>query len=413
MRKILKPLGVLGLISILTLGLYSNGLNVNGVGAKANAMGGAFIGLADDASAVFWNPAGLVQLEGSTLTLGAELVFPKMTYKFALANIDATSKSKIYPLPFLGYFKALSPKIVVGLAVYSPSGIGAEWNGADLANLTGGMAFEWTSMVGCFTASPTIAFKINPKFSVGVALNLNYGMLKVNQANPIFGQANENISGMGFGATIGALIKPHKMFSIGITLRTPSKIGLSGDLELPMIAPLPTTSDVERDLTWPLWGGVGIAFNPMPPLTITFDAQYGDWGKLDKVGITVNDPTWKAIGMEQAFELDMAWESTWHYRLGMQYMVNKGLALRGGYYYDPSPGPDTRLNVVLPSPDSHWITFGIGVIKPKFNINFLADYNLGGIDRDADPVAAALGEAMPGTHGASIFTVGLDFTYKF
>jgi len=33
-----------------------------GIGAKAGGMGGAFVGLADDPSALFWNPAGLTQL---------------------------------------------------------------------------------------------------------------------------------------------------------------------------------------------------------------------------------------------------------------------------------------------------------------------------------------------------------------
>jgi long-chain fatty acid transport protein len=428
MRKILKPLGILGLISIFTLGLYSNGLNVNGVGAKANSMGGAFIGLADDASAVFWNPAGLVQLEGSNLTAGIELVIPTGNYKsdffvpFGLPAIDATTKSKIYPLPFLGYFKAISPKMVVGFAVYTPSGIGAAWNGEELTTLTfpDPTAYKWESMVGCFTASPTIAIKINPKFSVGLTVNLNYGFLKVDQAAPGMGQYTESIAGMGFGATLGALFKPSPKFSIGLTLRTPSKINLSGDIKLPVMALLgaPAESDVERELTWPLWGGVGIAFKPIAPLTITVDAQYGDWGKMDKIGITVSDPIWQALGLAQAFELDLAWESTMHYRAGMQYMVNPGLAVRGGYYYDPAPGPDTRLNIVLPAPNSHWVTFGVGVIKSKFNIDLSAAYNLGGVDRvcgdTAEELAAVVaGEAMPGTHSLSIFTIGLDFTFKF
>jgi long-chain fatty acid transport protein len=384
-------------------------------------MGGAFIGLADDYSAVFWNPAGLTQLEDSSLTVGGEFVFPKMTYKFDLANIDATSKSKVYPLPFLGYFKALSPKIVAGFAVYAPSGIGAAWNGADLVNLVGA-SYTWESMIGCFTASPTIAVQLSPAFSVGLSLNLNYGMLEVNQGIPGLGQYTEKINGLGFGATLGALFKPNKMLSIGLTLRTPSKIKLSGTLDVAALAAfgLAGSSDVDREVTWPLWGGVGIALKPMEPLTITFDAQYGDWGKMDKIGLTATDATWNVplppfggASIANLFELDLAWESTWHYRLGMQYMVKKCLALRAGYYYDPAPGPDTRLNIVLPSPDSHWLTFGIGVIKPKFNIDLLADYNLGGIDRDADPVAAALGDAMPGTHGASIFTFAVAFTWKF
>ena len=40
-----------------------------GFGARALGMGGAFVSIADDASAIYWNPAGLVQLESSQILL--------------------------------------------------------------------------------------------------------------------------------------------------------------------------------------------------------------------------------------------------------------------------------------------------------------------------------------------------------
>jgi len=41
---------------------YLPDLNFTGNGARAAAMGYAFTGLADDATAISWNPAGLAQL---------------------------------------------------------------------------------------------------------------------------------------------------------------------------------------------------------------------------------------------------------------------------------------------------------------------------------------------------------------
>ena len=38
--------------------------------ARASAMGNAFVGVADDASALFWNPAGLAQIHQSEFSLG-------------------------------------------------------------------------------------------------------------------------------------------------------------------------------------------------------------------------------------------------------------------------------------------------------------------------------------------------------
>ena len=44
-----------------------------GVGARAIGMGGAFVAIADDPSATFWNPAGLTDLKGSQFLLSGDL----------------------------------------------------------------------------------------------------------------------------------------------------------------------------------------------------------------------------------------------------------------------------------------------------------------------------------------------------
>lgn len=426
MRKSLKLLGVLGLISILTLGLYSNGLNVNGTGAKATAMGGAFIGLADDYSAVFWNPAGLTQMKESSFSIMGDLVFPTMTYKSDLLGIDASSKKKVYPIPFAGYFKVLSPKAVIGFAVYAPSGIGAAWKGEDLTNLTfpDPTIYKWESMILAVTAAPTFAYKFSDKFSIGIALNLNYGML--NEDMPGIGQYKERIKAMGFGATIGALFKPHKIISIGVSYRTPSKFKLKGTSEMPGAAlfGLAGESDIERKITWPMWLGVGIALKPTDKLTITADAQYTKWSGLKTVDAVFDEPTWKAplpplggASLEDMYTLDLQWKDATQIRFGIEYLVTKCMALRAGYYIDPAPGPETRLNIMLPSPDGSWLSFGIGLNKPKFNLDFSIEYNVWGKDRTCgdtleELAAAAAGLAMPGIHGAKILAIGFGFTYK-
>jgi long-subunit fatty acid transport protein len=41
-----------------------------GVGGRALAMGEAYVAVANDASAIFWNPAGIAQLESGDIFLG-------------------------------------------------------------------------------------------------------------------------------------------------------------------------------------------------------------------------------------------------------------------------------------------------------------------------------------------------------
>ena len=47
----------------------AGGFEGPGLGARAESMGGAFIGVADDWTAIYWNPAGLAQLHGAGVGL--------------------------------------------------------------------------------------------------------------------------------------------------------------------------------------------------------------------------------------------------------------------------------------------------------------------------------------------------------
>ncbi|MCJ7508131.1 MAG: PorV/PorQ family protein [candidate division Zixibacteria bacterium] len=70
MKKRIIIILMLSIFSVLSAsyaeegnGGYAGPFRQLGLGARAMGMGGAFVSIADDATACFWNPAGLVQLE--------------------------------------------------------------------------------------------------------------------------------------------------------------------------------------------------------------------------------------------------------------------------------------------------------------------------------------------------------------
>ena len=104
-------------------------------------MGGAFVGLADDFSAVFWNPAGLAHIKQKYIAFYGFDIIPSMNYKLETpipgVGADAQAVTKHYLGGLAGYFQPVSENLVLGLAVYSPSGLGIEWDGQDLAGISG------------------------------------------------------------------------------------------------------------------------------------------------------------------------------------------------------------------------------------------------------------------------------------
>jgi len=381
----------------------ANGLNLNGFGARAAAMGGAFVGLADDFTSIFWNPAGMALAGKKTFGFTGDVIIPSGTYSmemFGMTLVDSKTKSNIYPAGLVSYFHPITESLTAGIGVYSPSGIGAEWPGMDFAAISNGAPYKWESFIGVISISPGLAYKINEQFYVGATLNINYGIFKMSQhageaTVPIpippysatfdLGQFEESSTGWGLGATFGVLVKPSEMFSLGATLRTPNKINFSGDTKISKLSTMgfPNESGFEREVTSPMWIAGGVAFNPTPELTITADAQYTDWKKIDVLKAEYTDPIFQAfLQAGGSDEMEMHWESKMQLRFGAEYRFGD-LAVRGGYYWDPSPAPNKTMNVLIPSFDFNAITLGVGYARNGFNLDFGLEY-LMGADRDIE-----------------------------
>jgi long-chain fatty acid transport protein len=409
MKHFLKLAAISVLMVCLSTGVYSNGLNLNSNGSKAIAMGGAFVGLADDYSAVFWNPAGLTQMKETNVALFGTDIIPDLKYQFTPYGIDTKAEDKHYISGGLGFFKPLSDKVVVGIYAYVPAGLGNEWNGADLLPLWPGGPYKWSTMVAMFTVSPAVAFKLSDQFSIGATLNINYGIAKLKK--PGLGQFEMDLDGTAFGATFGALFKPSEKFSIGVCYKTQLKAKLKGDATMsgaPLYG-LPTTDKAELNATWPMWLAGGIAIKPTDKLTITADVQYTNWKKMDTLPLIFSNVGWKAA-FESGAEILLYWEDTVQLRAGLEYMVSEKFALRGGYYYDPGPGPKKTLNILLPEVTYNWITLGFGYKTEKITLDVGLEYAMGK-DLTAQPSEIIYG--MPGTISVGFIVPNIALTIRF
>jgi long-chain fatty acid transport protein len=459
MKKTRVLISVITFLVFLSSMSFANGLNLNGIGPRAVAMGGAFVGLADDFSAVFWNPAGLAHIKQKYIAFYGFDIIPSMDYTLETpipgVGADAKSVTNHYLGGLAGYYQPVSDNLVLGLAVYSPSGLGIEWDGADLAALSGppgspNPTIEWMSKIFVITVSPTLAYQVSEQVMLGFALNINYGSFEMaryagyemvpNPYYPVLSpdpyltfdleQQRIELSGWGFGATFGVLVKPSDMFSLGLTVRTPSKIGFSGDVEISNISVLepvvgtsiPSTSGAEADVTWPLWVAGGIAFKPMPEFTLTFDVQWTQWSKLDEVKLTLADQVWGLILDEDDAKLAFRWEDKMQIRFGAEYWISPKFALRAGYYIDPGPAPDETRNILLPVTDFNSISGGFGYNVNGVVIDFAVEYLIG--KEKTVPFGktldVALGgdpdyqDAMPGVyHVKNILAIEASIGYKW
>ena len=438
----LQRIFVFALLSILGLSslALANGLNLNSLGSRALSMGGAFVGLADDYSAIFWNPAGMAQFDKRYLGFYGTDIIPSGTYLLQvpaqgglLTVVDAKTQSKHYISGLLAYYQPINDYLVAGIGLYIPSGLGSAWDGNDFTNLSDGVAYSWESKIGLVTISPGVSYKINEMVSVGATLNINYGMFSLKRwagntdiSQPPYeldlGQYEMNLKGWGFGATAGVLVKLNDMFSFGATIRTPNRVKFSGDASLSNVDLLgfKESSDVETvspHLTFPLWIAGGVAFRPLAGLTLTGDLQWTQWSTLDQIELKFIDPYW-SLFMTASGEnkMHLEWKDALQIRFGAEYWLRENLALRGGYYYDPTPTPDKTMNFLLPSYTFNVFTVGLGYTLDGLVIDLGFEF-LAGKKRDVEYAKwlldPAFAHAQPGVYDMSMIVPNISISYKF
>ncbi len=416
MKKVIKLALSLLLVSVLATSNFANGLSLNSVGTRALGMGGAFIARSNDATAIYWNPAGLAGQQ-SSVNLFFTGVMPLGTYKWAPGQIDTKTNSNIYPTGgLMGVYN--SGKLTFGLGVFVPAGLGAEWPGADLAAFAGGKTFDWESRIGVVAISPSIAYKISDKFSIGLSANIYYAMFDLSRPNladlnqdgtpetPV--QYKESSTGLGYGITLGLKYNITEQLTAAATFRTATKVAMDGtaDISVQGMGNI-LSSGFTRDVTWPMWIGGGLAYKVNKCLTLALDAQYSNWANLDKL---VADYDKLPEG-----EFKLNWQDAVQIRLGGEYKVSPKAALRLGYYYDPAPAPDETLNILFPSSTNHVVTAGFGYSFGKYSIDAAAEYLLGG-DREITAFPANVTpdkwENMPGTHHLDVFSFSLGLNFE-
>jgi long-chain fatty acid transport protein len=434
MRKLKILLVILFFWAVLNPFLGANGLNLNSLGTKALTMGGAFVGLADDFSTIFWNPAGIAQFKQKYFGFYGVDIIPSGTYQFSVGPVtfvDAETERKHYLGGLAAYYHPVAENVVVGIGFYTPSGLGAKWDGNDFQSLTFEMPYRWESKIGMFTIAPALGFKVHEMITVGASLNINYGTFSIkthagdSELAIDLGQYDEKLNGWGVGATLGILFKPNEKMSFGATIRTPSKMSFSGDVEVSFLniigmipetplygADIATETTMKREVTWPWWIAAGVAVKPLEGLTLTGDLQWTQWSSIDVMESTFGDIVWSLL-LET--ERPMFWKDVLQIRLGAEYKLN-ALVFRGGYYWDPSPAPDKTMNVLLPSFDFHVLTGGIAYSLDGLQLEFGVEYLMGkerSVDYAKTQTDSEWKTAQPGIYSMNVLVPNISVSFKF
>jgi len=365
---------------------------------NASGIGNAFAGQAasaQDASTIYFNPAGLTRLPGRNLVFAGHLIKPSATFGntattpavstvlgaglFAL-NGNGGDAGDLAVVPNAYFSWQLNPQWHVGVGMSAPFGLKTDYD----ANWMGrfhALKSEFRSV----NVNPTVAFKVNESFSIGFGVNwmraeaeltkaVNYSF--VASAGGIPGVPN-NTEGSNriegdddaWGFNLGVLFKAGPNTDVGVSYRSAMNYTLSGSAAFfgrpaavqavlagaagaaAAAAAQVGDSPVTADLKLPASFSIAFKHQVNPNLDILGDATWTEWSTLQALNIIRNT----------GFVLESTpfnWRDTWRVGLGFNYRPNQAWTLRFGAAYDKTPTSDTYRTPRVPDQSRTWLAIG-------------------------------------------------------
>jgi long-chain fatty acid transport protein len=365
----IRPLvhaAVLPLVFLPGLALATTGYFSLGYGVKSMGMGGVGIALPQDGLAAATNPAGTAFV-GDRVDLGltwfmpnrsAEISGNQMPPGFPNLNgdYDGNDKKNFF-IPELGYVKQFSPQLSGGVAIYGNGGMNTDYGSNPYAAL-GGTGNAGVDLSQLFI-SPSLAYKITPEHSIGIALNIAYQRFKA-YGIPIgfqgFSESPNNLtdngydSSWGWGGRIGYTGKITPELTIGATYATKTYMG-SLDKYQGLFA---QQGSFDIPANW----GLGVAWKAIPALTLAFDYQRIQYSGVKSIANPLDQLfTGNLFGSSNG--PGFGWDDVNVYKLGAAYEIGDW-TLRGGYTYvtQPIPESQTFLNILAPGVVQNHLTLG-------------------------------------------------------
>jgi len=339
-------------------------------GAAATAQGNAFIAQADDATAVYYNPAGLTQIHGTEIASGGDLVFPDDRLVGGGSGSEMHSISLTPHLYATTDFGVSKSPWRFGIAVNVPFGNEAVYT------QDSPFRYETTkASLQVFNIQPTVAYQFNEHFSLGAGLNVYDAYTALNSHVPAAplpdGHSHFDGSGVALGATAGLMWKITPQHSVGLVYRSPFTVNFNGtaNVNVPPVINHASNS-AQASVPFPQTVAGGYAFRPIPKLKLEADVEWTDWQPLHQ--LTLQAPGSPANGEVIPFN----WMASFLYEFGAQYDLNEHWKLRGGYIYSEDTVPNGTFSPSVPDSNRHVFSVGAGYSTARFSIDAMYQFTI-------------------------------------
>ncbi len=318
-------------------------------GAEATGIGGAFTAVADDSTAIYYNPAGLTNLEGNGFEAScffmdakaktdSKIVFTDEEDWFYKNDYDKLKVKATIPF-FAGYTKYKNIHLAIG--IYGIGGGTGKWKGEGIDNYNWEQIWNIKNEYSFLVYNLSGAKKINEKIALGVGLNI----IQMKEEQNIYAIENDYEYGselyrrditnykketddIGYEGVLGAIYKPIEKLKLGFTFKTGCKIKLKGDLDSTWSYFNKYAEEIEyggeknsykRDYKYPMTCSLGAGYDITEKMLLALSFDFAHFSKI----CDENDEK-------------LGYKNTCVISLGTRYKLKENLDLLCGIRRDPS-----------------------------------------------------------------------------
>ena len=380
--------------------LHAQGSSVDQHGACMSGRVGAGVALpCDDASAVYFSPAGLASTP-TTISLGAAIIRSSNVFRYDPAmvpgdgtlSVERKPEWKAVPQGYLNY--RVTPRLAAGVGVFFPYGLGLKWPVCDAAtpncgkeNFEGRFTGYDNELRGMYV-QPTVAYQVLPgRLSVGAGLAYVMGSIDVNRrltGPAALGLGTTEIAdlhlqgdGTGTAYHLSAIGQLDGRTSLGVRYLSSAEIDLDGDADFTQISTgnagvdgliasaLPGNQGVASNLEFPAQLVVGLAHAHSDALRLFLDYQRTYWSSFDALPVDFE------TAPDESLELNYSDANA--FRVAAEYDATEAMVLRAGFRYNEAATP--HASPFLPEGERNYYSLGLGYrVTPALSTDFSFQY---------------------------------------
>lgn len=371
---------------------------------NASGLGNAYAGaaaVAEDASTVYFNPAGMTLLPDRQLVVAGHLIKPKAEFSGtvtpAIGGGQGGDAGGVAFLPNAYYAFRLTPDLHLGVGVNAPFGLSTEYD-ADWVGRTQAIKSE----IRTININPSIAWRAGETLSVGAGLSIQTIEAELTNFAGALGTAKVEGDDYGWGFNLGVLWQPSPATRIGLAYRSEVDYTLEGDATFTGNAAY--NGDVTAAATMPASASLSLFHKLSPRLDLLADVTWTGWSAFDELRVVYTNGAVLSYTPEN-------WEDILRYSLGATWHTSEKLSVRGGVAYDEAPVSDAYRTPRIPDGARTWVALGgqyrlskQGAIDFGYAHLFVEDVGIN---------STANGTTLTGEYDSAVDILSAQYTHSF